>query len=225
MQTSDNAARHILSTRRFPILCYVTDRRQLGIKDPDAFLSQSLRWGVDIVQLREKDLPDRTLLKWARNLVVNRRGRWPLLMVNTRFDIALASQADGVHLPSRSVPIPDIRRCIGEECLIGKSVHSLEQSRQAADQGADYLFFGPVFDTPLKRNFGSPQGVQRLAEVSAEVSIPVFAIGGIDSCNAGLTLRHGACGIAAIRWFQQSKDPSSAVRLLRSALANQTFPK
>jgi thiamine-phosphate pyrophosphorylase len=125
-----------------------------------------------------------------------------------------------VHLGEKSLPLAEARRLV-ENCgerkdfLIGVSCHSLEAARIAANGGADYLFFGPVFTTPSKAAFGAPQGLERLAEVCHAMSIPVLAVGGITLANAADCFAACASGIAAIRLFQDAGDLSFLVQSLR----------
>jgi thiamine-phosphate pyrophosphorylase len=134
----------------------------------------------------------------------------PRIIVNDRLDVALAVGAAGVHLTERSLSVRDTKALLPllplgkrqQSFLVGASCHSLEKAVTAASEGADYLFFGPVFATPSKEQYGPPQGPERLKEASAAVSIPVLAIGGITAENAVLCLEAGAAGIAAIRLFQ-----------------------
>ena len=125
------------------------------------------------------------------------------LLVNDRFDIARAAGADGVHLTSRSLPPSVVRSICDEDFLIGASTHSLETALDARAEGADFVVFGPVFETESKRAFGEPQGLDKLREVTnALKGFPVLAIGGINLENVGDCFRAGASGIAAIRLFQ-----------------------
>ena len=145
------------------------------------------------------------------------------ILVNDRLDVALAEHAGGVHLSENSLPPEEARRLLGSlsakipshDFLIGVSCHSLKAAQLAASAGADYIFFGPVFATPSKAAYGAPQGLDRLAEVCGSVAIPVLAIGGITLANASSCFSAGACGIAAIRLFQDSADPAELVRKLR----------
>lgn len=164
--------------------------------------------GVDWVQIREKDMATRELLALVREAAL----AGARIIVNDRLDVALASGAAGVHLGGESLPARDaIRWCRSgnapAEFLVGVSCHSTEQARQAEADGASYVFFGPVFDTPSKRPFGPPQGIAKLAEACRAVPIPVIAIGGIHGENAAECLRAGAAGVAAIRMFQEASDP------------------
>lgn len=125
------------------------------------------------------------------------------LLVNDRFDVARAAGADGVHLTASSLPANVIREICDPDFLIGVSTHSLETAQAAAKAGADFVVFGPVFETESKRAFGAPQGLEKLREVSdALAGFPVLAIGGIDVENANECFRAGASGIAGISLFQ-----------------------
>jgi thiamine-phosphate pyrophosphorylase len=120
--------------------------------------------------------------------------------------VAFAAGAHGVHAAETSVPIATLvaaaRSSTRTDFLVGASCHSRERAVEAANKGADYLFFGPVFATPSKENFGAPQGLEKLADVCAAVSIPVIAIGGVSVENARACRQAGAAGVAAIRLFQ-----------------------
>lgn len=203
-----------------PIVCYVTDRQGLEGSDPVVALISSVRGaiagGVDWVQIREKDLSSRDLLRIASAAVAaaKEQDRPGLdkarVVVNDRLDVALAAGASGVHLGGESIPAVEVAswRRSGDApagFFIGVSCHSLADARKAEAAGASYAAFGPVFDTPSKRPFGAPQGMARLAEVCGSVRIPVIAIGGVDDENAAECLRAGAAGIAAIRMFQESR--------------------
>ena len=124
--------------------------------------------------------------------------------MNDRFDIARAAGADGVHLTTRSLPTNVVRSICGDDFLIGVSTHSLETALNARAEGADFIVFGPVFDTESKRAFGEPQGLDKLREVTKALEgFPVIAIGGINRENADECFRAGASGIAAIRLFNE----------------------
>jgi len=175
---------------------------------------------VDWVQIREKDMATRELLALVRGAVAEAGPGGARIVVNGRLDVALAGGAAGVHLGGESIPARyAIRWCRSgnapADFLVGVSCHSIDQARQAEADGASYVFFGPVFDTPSKRPFGPPQGIAKLAEACRAVQIPVIAIGGIQGENAAECLRAGAAGIAAIRMFQEASAPGK----LRAALA------
>jgi thiamine-phosphate pyrophosphorylase len=217
------------------IVCYVTDRRSLepgaaGNAEADLArrIEDAVSAGVDWVQIREKDLPARNLADLTRGAVaraaIETGERAPTgrarILVNDRFDVAWAAAAAGVHAGESSLPVralAETRRRLGREAfIVGASCHSLRGVVSAAEEGADYVFFGPVFATPSKEGFGAPQGLPKLAEACDAVSIPVVAIGGITVENAGACRKAGAAGIAAIRLFQRSSNLAEIVGQLHA---------
>lgn len=196
----------------------MTDRKSLGadgrVAHAIAKIEAAIAAGVDWVQIREKDLPGRELLEVARAAVGAAATRRALVFINDRLDVALSAGAAGVHLGGESLRAGDaIRWCRDGNApagfRIGVSCHSIEDVREAERAGADYVFFGPVFDTPAKRKFGAPQGIAKLAEACSAVRIPAIAIGGVDASNAAECIRAGASGIAAIRMFQEATDAAA----------------
>ena len=197
--------------------------------------------GVDWIQIREKDLSGKECSLFTREAMrlaaspptgaagkarvssKNRAAHEQVstrILVNDRLDVALTSQAGGVHLGKKGLPPEDALRLVKslhreKDFRIGVSCHSLEAAKAAERGGADYLFFGPVFATPSKAVYGAPQGLQRLAEVCRSVALPVLAIGGITLENAADCLSAGASGIAAIRLFQDATDMAAVVLVLR----------
>jgi thiamine-phosphate pyrophosphorylase len=212
-----------------PLLCYVTDRHSLA--EP-SLLTERIALaaaGLDWIQIREKDLSTRELLAVARDAVRNaassHRANSTRIIVNDRLDVALAAGAGGVHLGESSLPVAaasawrrenELTEISAREFLIGASCHSVEAVRAAELDGADYVIFGPVFFTPSKEQFGAPQGINRLAEASKAVRIPVLAIGGITEENARECFDAGAAGVAAIRMFAEARDLASLVGRLRT---------
>lgn len=174
--------------------------------------------GIDWIQIREKDLEARALVELVRFAVAETRSASTKVAVNDRLDVALAAGAAGVHLGENSLPVETVsewRRSAGRsEFRIGVSCHSLDSARAAERGGADYIFFGPVFATPSKAEFGSPQGIERLREVCAELQIPVLAIGGVSAENALACVEAGAAGIAAIRLFQDARNSEEIAALI-----------
>jgi thiamine-phosphate pyrophosphorylase len=207
------------------LLCYVTDRKALS-DSPERARSLLLekiasagQCGVDWIQIREKDLSAHELA----GLVEQALSRVPSscrVLVNDRLDVAVAVGAAGVHLAERSLGVEEARRLARERDVtqgfqVGASTHSLEAVREAARAGADYVFFGPVFTTPSKAVFGSPQGIDQLRNACRSVTVPVIAIGGITQRNAKECLASGGRGVAAIRLFQEAKDMAALVEELR----------
>ncbi len=142
------------------------------------------------------------------------------ILINDRLDVACAVRAAGVHLTQHSIPVANAKKFVRERgvpgpFLVGASTHSLQAAKAAADSGADYVIFGPVFATPSKAPYGPPQGIERLAEVCRSISIPVLAIGGIRPENACKCSAAGAAGIAAIRIFQETGDFAKVVKQFR----------
>ena len=139
------------------------------------------------------------------------RGSTTKLLINDRADIAAAVGADGVHLTTSSLPPEVVRRTFGDEFLIGVSTHSLEEAGSARRSGADFVVFGPVFETASKREYGEPRGLERLAQVASELApFPVVALGGLTISNVAACVQAGAQGIAAIRMLN---DPQQLVQV------------
>ena len=182
---------------------YITDRGPLGgIQALLGCVARALADRVDMIQIREKDLPARQLLSLARRVIELDNPGGARILVNGRVDIALAAGAHGAHLPSHSIPGNRWRRITPPGFLIGVSCHDTGQVRAAEQEGADFVVFGPVFFTPSKAAFGAPLGPDKLAEAARAVRIPVLALGGVNNDNVPLCLQAGAAGIAAISMFQ-----------------------
>ena len=184
------------------IRCHITDRTQFDTLDD---LLDCIRRndgaGVDIIQIREKDLSARDLCALVqRALRVCRRAR---VLVNTRVDVAFAAGAHGAHLPADSPPPLAWRDCAPPGFTFGVSCHSVEEVIRAERESADYVLFAPVFVPISKPTQGPPQGVEKLREACRAVRIPVLALGGITGNNAPLCLEAGAAGIAGITLFQR----------------------
>ena len=198
-------------------LYVVTDRNATNGRDLVDVVEAALAGGARAIQLRERGLETRELFALAVRLreVTARHGA--LLLVNDRVDLALACGADGVHLPGRSFRPADARALLGPDRLIGMSTHSPREVEEAAADGADFAVLGPIYDTPSKRAFGSPIGIEALRRASAADALPLIAIGGIDETSAGECIRSGAAGIAVIRAILGAADPGAAARRLLSA--------
>jgi thiamine-phosphate pyrophosphorylase len=157
---------------------------------------------VDLVQVRERGLEDASLLALVERLREAVAGTGARVLVNDRLDVALAGQADGVHLPGRAVACSRARAIVPEAFLIGRSVHSVEEAIAAtSDGGCDYLLFGSVFESASKPAGHPVAGLEALARVCAAVALPVLAVGGITVSRAADVARAGAAGVAAIGLF------------------------
>jgi thiamine-phosphate pyrophosphorylase len=174
------------------IRCYVTDRRH---GDLLSHVNAAIRNGVEMIQVREKDLEAQPLYELVCKVRDAAAGTSTKILVNDRLDIALAAKIDGVHLPGNGLPAARVRPLVR---VMGCSTHTRDEALQAERDGADFVIFGPVFQTPGK----TPVGIDALREVATAVHLPVLAIGGITLENSKEVLKAGAAGIAAIRLFQ-----------------------
>ena len=200
-------------------LYIVTDRHEAAGRDLAEIVAAAAQGGAGAIQLREKDLSARDLYTLGARLQAALSPYGVPLLINDRLDVALALDAAGVHLAGHSLPTAVARRVLGAGKLLGVSTHSVEEARRAAEDGADFIVFGPVFTTPSKVAYGPPQGLQHLTTVVRAVRIPVLAIGGIDHTNLPQVVQAGAYGVAMIRAVLAAPDPYKATQQLRAAFA------
>jgi thiamine-phosphate pyrophosphorylase len=199
-------------------LYLIKDRQQTRSRNLSIVVEQALKAGVKAVQLREKDLPIDELRRLAEEI------RWitslygAKLLINGRADIARDIHADGVHLPQNGANVKAARKIIGPEQLIGMSCHNLDSAISALKSGADFITFGPVFFTPSKAVYGSPVGLERLAETTAILNIPVFGLGGINKSNILQVMAAGAKGIALKSAIMSAEQPQVAAETLLKIL-------
>lgn len=198
-----------------PVLYLVTDRHATGGRDLVAVVTESLEAGVPAVQVREKDLPRDQLVGLCRRLRAATRAARAQLFVNSDVDVALEVGADGVHRPHTLVILPED----AEGLRVAGSTHSLTDARQAEADGLDFIVFGPVYDTPSKRRYGPPPGLDTLAKVIQSVKIPVLAIGGITAARVPEVRATGAAGVAVVSAILSAAAPGEATRELLAALA------
>ena len=174
----------------------------------------ALKGGVKTVQLREKGLATHELYFLAGELRKITSDFKANLIINDRVDIALAVEADGVHLGWQSLPLDIMRKLVGFEKLIGVSTHNRQEALQARNCGADYITFGPIFETPTKAGLLKPTGVEEIQKLKSEINIPVIALGGINEKNVETVLNGGADGIAVISSIMQAENPEDAAKCL-----------
>ena len=168
---------------------------------------------ISLIQIREKKLTARAVYELTVRAAAITRGSATLLLINDRADIASAAGADGVHLTTRSLEATVIRQTFGADFLIGASTHSIAEARRARGDGADFVVFGPVFETASKEIYGAPVGLEKLKEIAVELApFPVLALGGVTTDNARDCFQAGATGIAGISLFSQANDLQSIVR-------------
>ena len=191
-----------------PTLCLVTDRRQCKGRPLTQIVDGALDGGVNLVQLREKDLPADQLLALAIQLRELTREK-ALLFINDRIDVALACGADGVQLGESALPLEAARRASAGRLLLGRSVHSVSGSVTAEADGADLLLVGTIFDT-VSHPSTDATGVELLERVRRTVDIPILAIGGVKADNIASVIRAGASGAAVISAITHSRDPAAA---------------
>jgi len=189
----------------------IVDPEQTGGRPVASVIDAMLAGGVSVLQLRVKDLPADEFLRLALTARERTARAGCLLIVNDRVDIALAAQADGVHLGQEDLPLEAARPLVGEK-LIGISTHSPEQAEAAERGGADYIGFGPMFPTRTKETGYASQGPARLASVRQRVRIPIVAIGGITAENVAQTWNSGADAAAIISYLTRGDDVTARVK-------------
>ena len=201
-----------------PILCLITDTKRYGYSNIVETVKLAVEGGVNMVQIREKDMysPDMLVLVEELTSIIDGRA---LILVNERLDVAIASEVDGVHLGENSSDPLFARKLFGKNMLIGRSVHSLEGAMHAQEQGADYLIVGSIFHTNSHPHV-KPMGLQFLEELQMNIYIPFMAVGGINESNVSDVMQLGANGIAVIGAICDSESPGEAAQNLRVILDN-----
>jgi thiamine-phosphate pyrophosphorylase len=176
--------------------------------------------GLRAVQLREKDLEVRALLALAITLRESTRRHAARLLINDRADVALAVGAEGVQRTHVSLPVAALRGITPPGFLIGASAHSTAEARDAVAEGADFVVFGPVYDTPSKRRYGPPQGLAALEAAAAAATRPVLAVGGITPARVPEVCRAGAAGVAVIGAIYAAPRPADATKAFLDVLGS-----
>jgi len=199
-----------------PFLCYVTDESPSPLDSVRAVLEG----GASMIQLRHKSASGGQLYLWATEMQALCRGHNAVFIVNDRVDIALAADADGVHLGQEDLPAGEARKLLGTKKIMGISASTVEEALQAEKDGADYVGFGHIFETSSKEKHSRPLGPEAIAAVKAAVGIPIIAIGGINMHNAALTIASGASGIAVIAAISRAAEPERAARELLNLMQN-----
>lgn len=178
--------------------------------------ARAMSGGASAILVRRPQATARELFALVRQLRPSTRAAHCLLLVSDRADVAVAADADGVHLGARSLPVVSARRVVGPHVLVGRSVHNLDEAGQAEEEGADYVLLGPVFPTPSHP--GEPAlGLGPVREAALRARIPVVGIGGITSDNVRLVAQTGARGAAAIGAFHAPSDAAETARAFRAA--------
>lgn len=200
------------------LLHLVTDRSLSRGRSLVEVVAEAVAGGVTCVQLREKSCSTREFLQEALALKeLLQPWRVPLI-INDRVDIALAVEADGVHLGQTDMPISHARRLLGPDCLIGISAESVDDAIEAEQQGADYIGISPVFSTPTKTDTAPALGLEGVRRIRELVRIPLVGIGGINQTNARQVIAAGADGVAVVSAIMAPESPQLAAQVIRGEL-------
>jgi thiamine-phosphate pyrophosphorylase len=199
-------------------LYVITDAGLARGRSHQEVIEAAILGGATIVQYRAKDVSTRQMVTEAQVLRELTRHAGVPFIVNDRVDVALAVDADGVHIGQDDMPVALARKLIGDR-LLGVSAHSLSEAVQAVQDGADYLGVGPVFATPTKPDAAPPIGIDGLTTIRRQISIPIVAIGGINQANAAEVIRTGVNGIAVVSAVVAAADVTAAARQLISIVS------
>ena len=202
------------------VLYLVTDAGLSRGRSHFSIVEAAIRGGVTIVQYREKGASTRRMMEEAAQLLGLCRAAGIPFIVNDRLDVALAVDADGVHVGQDDMPASHVRRHLGRKKILGVSAGTMEEARKAVDDGADYIGASPVFSTPTKPDAPAPLGIEGLRRITQAVEIPVVAIGGINAGNAAAMREAGAAGIAVVSAIVAAENVEAAARALRAVVEN-----
>jgi thiamine-phosphate pyrophosphorylase len=203
-------------------LYLVTDRALSRGRSNREVVEAAVKGGVSCVQIREKECSTRDFVRQARELKKLLKPLNIPLIVNDRIDVALAVEADGIHLGQTDMAIADARRIVGDDMIIGISAESLDDATQAELQGADYIGISPVFATPTKDDTAPPLGIRGVEKISQNVSIPIVGIGGLNRTNAKEIILAGADGIAVVSAVVSAPSPEQAAHELSQLIIAAT---
>lgn len=200
---------------KFDLLLYaVTDRAWTGEKSLEQQIEEAIKAGVTLIQLREKDMEEEAFIKEARRVkALTARYGIPLI-INDSVAVALAADADGVHVGQGDLDAAKVRKLLGQDKILGVTAKTVEQALRAQADGADYLGSGAVFGSATKKD-ACPMTMERLREITAAVSVPVVAIGGINQENIMKLAGSGVAGVAVVSGIFGAEDIGAAVRNLR----------
>ena len=190
----------------------LTDRELVKPKSIVEVIKLAIEGGAAAIQLRDKDASDEEMIALGKKILELTTGRVPLI-VNDNVQVALAIGADGVHVGQKDIPADQVRKLIDPNMILGVSVSTVEQARQAESDGANYLGVGPIFPTQTKTDADPPIGLGGLANIREAVSLPIIAIGGIKKRNVAQVMQF-AHGIAVISAVLRAKNPLLATQKL-----------
>lgn len=193
-------------------LYVVTDRQLTGGRSIVEIVDQAIQGGATCIQLRDKDMSTRELYRLSLRLRELTRAKDILFIVNDRLDVALAAEADGVHLGQDDLPAAAARRIIPPEMILGISAENVQQALEAQEAGASYLGVGAIYSTTTKADAGESIGLKALSEICGRVHIPVVGIGGIDAGSARQVIEAGAGGVAVVSCVMAVEQVAEAAR-------------
>jgi thiamine-phosphate pyrophosphorylase len=203
-----------------PPLYAILDPEQTKGRSPESVLRELLQGGVTLLQLRGKTMAPREFFELARRVRSETRAHGCQLIVNDRVDIALACDADGVHLGQEDLPFTSGRKLMGDK-IVGISTHDIDQAKQAEQSGADYIGFGPMFGTTTKATGYSARGIEMLRQIRAAVKLPIVAIGGINEQNVREVWQAGADSAAIISDILAADDVAAKVKRILASRPNR----
>ncbi len=206
-------------------LYLVTDRKLSRGRTTREIVEAAAAGGVSCVQLREKNCSTREFIDEARAIKPLLKEKSIPLIINDRIDVALAVEADGVHLGQNDMAIDLARKICGPGLLIGISAESIDDALNAERDGADYIGISPVFATATKTDTALPLGLEGVRKMRELVHIPLVGIGGIDHRNAASVIGAGADGIAVVSAIVSAADPQAAAKQLRQIIDQTVAPK
>lgn len=202
-------------------LYVIIDRRMIKGKSSIRMAREAIEGGATAIQLREKNMESRDLCNLASSIKKVAKKRRVLFLVDDRVDIALAVDADGVHLGSEDLPVKIARKLLGKKKVIGATVRDLSQALKAQREGADYLSLGPIFLTRTKKNLPPPRGLKAITQIKKKIRIPLIAIGGINRDNVASVIRAGADGAAVVSAVGEARNVRKATQELLRKIKTQ----
>jgi thiamine-phosphate pyrophosphorylase len=188
-----------------------------GERPLEKVVKEAVAGGVDVIQLRERNLHSKGIYSLAKKIKETTDTTSARLLINDRVDIAMAVGADGVHLGQNGIPVETVRRMVGHGMVIGVSTHNLEEAKKAENEGADYIFFSPVFATRCKPG-ADPKGIDALLEICSLVDIPVVALGGVNETTLPQLVARGVTNAAVMSAILTSKNPKQTASQLKAIL-------
>lgn len=208
----------VITMKRFTSSLYLVTDSGLAKKPIEVLVEEAIRGGVDCVQLREKNIATKNFVALAKTVKnITTKYNVPLI-INDRIDVALAVDADGVHLGQDDMPLANARKLLPHRMIIGITASTINEAIEAQNGGADYIGASPVFATPTKTDTAAPLGLEGLQEMNDAVTIPVVAIGGINLHNAEDVLLHGADCLAVVSAIVCADDPCQAATNLATII-------